>query len=135
MFQSVRPETEISGRVRITGKINKLKQIKSIDSPRALLLSREPVQGFGEKRPQEEGSVLFIAPWRIPRTEEPGGLQSMGSPRVGFVIHGILSPGKGTGVDCCFLLQGILVIQGSNPGLPHCKQMFHPLSHQGSPFL
>ena len=30
------------------------------------------------------------------------------------------SPGKNTGVGCHFLLQGIFLIQGLNPGLPHC---------------
>ena len=38
------------------------------------------------------------------------------------------SPGKNTGVGCRALLQGIFPIQGSNPGLPHCRW----LSHQGS---
>ena len=33
------------------------------------------------------------------------------------------SPGKNTGVGCHFLLQGIFPTQGSNPGLPHCRQM------------
>ena len=42
-------------------------------------------------------------------------------------------PGKSTGVDCHFLLQGIFPTQGSNPGLPHCRQTLYPLSHQGSP--
>ena len=37
-----------------------------------------------------------------------------------------------TGVDCHFLLQGIFLTQGSNPGLPHCRQMLYSLSHQGS---
>ena len=32
-----------------------------------------------------------------------------------------------------FLLQGSFPTQGSNPGLPHCRQIFYPLSHQGSP--
>ena len=32
------------------------------------------------------------------------------------------SPGKNTGVGCHFLLQGIFPTQGSNPGLPHCRQ-------------
>ena len=40
-------------------------------------------------------------------------------------------PGKSIGVGCHFLLQGIFMTQGSNPGLPHCKQMLYPLSHQG----
>ena len=33
----------------------------------------------------------------------------------------------------CSLLQGIFPTQGSNPGLPHCKQILFHLSHQGSP--
>ena len=33
-----------------------------------------------------------------------------------------------------FILQGIFPTQGLNPGLPHCRQMLYPLSHQGSPF-
>ena len=32
------------------------------------------------------------------------------------------SPGKNTGVGCHFLLQRIFLTQGSNPGVPHCKQ-------------
>ena len=42
-------------------------------------------------------------------------------------------PGESTGVGWHFLLQGIFVTQGSNPGLPHCRQTLFCLSHQGSP--
>ena len=38
-------------------------------------------------------------------------------------------PGNSTRVDCHFLLQGIFPTQGSNPGLPHCRQMLYCLSH------
>ena len=31
------------------------------------------------------------------------------------------------------LLQQIFPTQGSNPGLPHCRQTLYCLSHQGSP--
>ena len=31
------------------------------------------------------------------------------------------------------LLQGIFTTQGSNPGLPHYRQLLHQLSHKGSP--
>ena len=40
-------------------------------------------------------------------------------------------PGKDTGMCCHFLLQGIFPVQGSNPGLLHCRQMLYCLSHQG----
>ena len=43
------------------------------------------------------------------------------------------SPDKNTGVGCLSLLQGIFPTQGSNLGLPHCRQTLYPLSHQGSP--
>jgi len=33
------------------------------------------------------------------------------------------SLGKNTGVGCQFLLQGIFLTQGSNSGLPHCRQI------------
>ena len=31
------------------------------------------------------------------------------------------------------LLQGIFLTQGSNPGLPHCRQILYQLSRKGSP--
>ena len=34
-----------------------------------------------------------------------------------------------------FLLEGIFPPQGSNSGLPHCRQTLYPLSHQGIPSL
>ena len=39
---------------------------------------------------------------------------------------------KNTGVGCHFLLQGIFLTQGLNPGLLHCRQILFHLSHQGS---
>ena len=42
------------------------------------------------------------------------------------------SPGQNTGVGSRSLLQGIFPTQGSNPGLPHCRQILYQLSHQGS---
>ena len=38
--------------------------------------------------------------------------------------------GKNTGVGCHFLLQEIFPTQGSNPGLPHCRQALYCLSYQ-----
>ena len=42
-------------------------------------------------------------------------------------------PNKHGGVDCYSLLHWILPTQGSNPGLPHCRQFLCCLSHQKSP--
>ena len=40
------------------------------------------------------------------------------------------SPGQNTEVGSLSLLQGIFPTQGSNPGLPHCRQILYQLSHQ-----
>ena len=34
----------------------------------------------------------------------------------------------------CEILQARLLTQGSNPGLPRCRQVLYRLSHQGNPF-
>ena len=44
-------------------------------------------------------------------------------------------PGKNTGVDCHFLLQGIFLTQESNPSLLHCRLILYKLSYEGSPLL
>ena len=41
------------------------------------------------------------------------------------------SPGKSTGVGCHSLLQGIFPSQGSNLGLPHCRQILYCLRVRG----
>ena len=43
------------------------------------------VQSLGQEDPLENGMVIHVSilAWRIPQIEEPGGLQSMGSKRVG----------------------------------------------------
>ena len=42
------------------------------------------------------------------------------------------SLGQNTGVGSLSLFEGIFPIQGSNPGLPHCRQILYQLSHKGS---
>ena len=42
------------------------------------------------------------------------------------------SPGQNTGVSSLSLLQGIFPTQGSNPGLPDCRQILYQLSLKGS---
>ena len=41
------------------------------------------------------------------------------------------SPGQNTGVGSLSLLQGIFPTQGSNSGLPHCRQILYQLNHKG----
>ena len=54
---------------------------------------------------------------------QPHGLQPT------TFLHPQDFPGKNTGVDCHFFLQRIFPTEGSNPGLPHCKQTLYCLSH------
>ena len=42
-------------------------------------------------------------------------------------------PRHNTGMGDLSLLRRILPTQGSNPGLPHCRQILYQLSHKGSP--
>ena len=44
-------------------------------------------------------------------------------------------PGKNTGVGCHFLLQGILLTQGWNPGLLHCQEDSLPSVPPGKPLF
>ena len=60
---------------------------------------------------------LFATPWTVACTR----------------LHPWDFLGKSAKVGCHFLLQGIFPTQGSNPGLPHCRQTLYHLSHQGSP--
>ena len=50
--------------------------------------------------------------------------------------HGLYSlwnsPGQNTGVGSLSLLQVIFPTQGSNPDLPHCRQILYQLSHRAS---
>ena len=53
-----------------------------------------------------------------------------------FWPHGLYSPycpGQNTGVGNLSLLQVIFPTQGSNPGLPHCRQIVYQVSHKRSP--
>ena len=52
--------------------------------------------------------------------------------------HGLYSPlnspGQNIGMGSLSLLQGIFPIQGSNTGLPHCRQILFQLSHREAQF-
>ena len=51
-----------------------------------LAMQETGVQSLGQEELLQMGMATHfsILAWRIPRTEEPGGLQSMGSQRVGY---------------------------------------------------
>ena len=78
---------------------------------------------------------MFLWKWKRVKLLSPVWLFAIPRTVDYTFLHPWDLPGKTTGVDCHFLLQGILPTQGSKPGLPHWGQMLHPLSHQGSPLL
>ena len=45
------------------------------------------IPGWGRSLQKETATLSSILAWEIPRTEEPGGLQSMGSQRVGHDLE------------------------------------------------
>ena len=48
-----------------------------------------------------------------------------------YIVHGILQARE---LEWSLsLLPGIFLTQGSNPGLPHCRQILCQLNHKGSP--
>ena len=51
-----------------------------------LTMQETGVQSLGQEELPQTGMATHssILAWRIPRTEEPGGLQSMGLQRVGY---------------------------------------------------
>ena len=56
------------------------------DSKNPRAMQQTQVQSLGQEDPLEKGMATHSSSlaWRIPWTEEPGGLQSMGSQRVGL---------------------------------------------------
>ena len=54
-----------------------------VKSPPAKAGAVGSVSGSGRSPGEGKGTHSSILAWRVPWTEEPGGLQSIGSPRVG----------------------------------------------------
>ena len=73
----------------------------------------------------------------VPNNRRGSNMIKLRSPAL--QVDSLLSepPGKlnNTGVGCHSLFQGIFPTQGSNPGLPHCRQILYHLSLQGSRIL
>ena len=60
---------------------------QTVKNPSAMQETR--VQSLGQEEPLEKGmaSQSIILAWRIPKTEEPGRLQSMGLQRLVLSLH------------------------------------------------
>ena len=71
-----------------------------------------------------------LFPWHKQKSESCSVVSNSLQP------HGLWSPwnslGQNTGVGSLCPLQGIFPTQGSNPGLPYCRQILYQLSHKGS---
>ena len=91
------------------------------------LLGGQPAGSWGKRggSPVSEGVVLCLVV-----SESRSVVSDSVTPRNSWN-----SPGQNTGVGSLSLLQGIFPTQGSNPGLPHCRQILYQLSQQGSPIL
>ena len=73
-------------RRNILGKLDYLKKIRNTWERVNLPMQETRVQSLGQEDPVENEMATHsnVLAWRIPWTEEPGGLQSMGSQRVGY---------------------------------------------------
>ena len=78
------------------------------------------------------GGCLYCAVLCLVALLCPALCDPMGCSLPGSFVHRD-SPGKNTGVGSGSLLQGISPTQGSNPGLPHCRQILYCVSHQRIP--
>ena len=89
-----------------------------------------PSSGTGQKTVSKETSEFRYHRWKWSESHSvvsdslwPHGLYSPWN-----------SPGQNTGVGSLFLLQGIFPTQGSNPGVPRCRQILYQLSHKDQSF-
>ena len=135
----------------------------AVKNPPASAEESGSIRGSGRPPGVRNGNPLQYSCMKNSVSEEPEGLQSVGSQRIGHnwaCTHAITlsftnilevkvtqlcptfwdpmdcnlcpwnSPGKNTGVGSHSLLQGNLSTLGSNPDLPHCRQILYHLSHQ-----
>ena len=74
---------------------------------------------------------IFLEVWKgeiVSRSVIPGSLQTHGLYTARLLCPWD-SPGKNTGVGCHFLSKRIILTQGSNLGLLHCRQILYGLNH------
>ena len=71
---------------------------------------------------KDENSVNHLAAWSIPYCHYP----------MDYNYSPWNSPGQNARVGSLSLLQGIFPTQGSNTGLPPCRQICYQLSHKGN---
>ena len=88
----------------------------------------------------EQGSLACCSPWGHKESDVPEQLNWTGQQKLTQhceskvkVSNSLWPHGLNTRVGSRSFLQGIFPTQGSNPGLPHCRQILYQLSHKWSP--
>ena len=71
--------------ILLSRKKNKIKLFAATQMELGVIMTQ--VRSLGQEDPLEKGMAIHssILAWRIPWTEDSGGLQSMGSQRVGHI--------------------------------------------------
>ena len=119
-----------------------INSLRYADDTTVMTESEEELKSFLTKEESEKfGLKLNIQKTEIMASGSISSVQSFSRVRL-FVTSWTAAhqarpwnaPGKSTGVGCHFLLQGIFLTQGSNPGLPHFRWTFYQLSLQGSQY-
>ena len=95
--------------------------VKNLPASAGDVIDMDSIPGLGRSPGGGHGNTLQYSSWIIPWTVAHQAPLSMG-----ILI-------KNTGVCCHALLQGIFATQGSNAGIPHCRQTLYQLRHKGNP--
>ena len=74
-------------------------------------------------------SKTWYSAWETSESESEVHLVESNSLRPRGLYSPWNSPGQNTGVGSLSLLQEIFPTQGSNPGLPHCRQILYQPNH------
>ena len=115
----------------------KLRSFPAAFGTTQLLLSENSHLEDGRWTPRSNALIRHtrLPPWTAVRANLLQSCPTLCNPMdcspPGSSIHAWDSPGKNTGVECHFLLQGIFPTQGLNGGLLHYRQLLYCLSYQG----
>ena len=90
----------------------------------------------GQKVQLLHPNVRERTPWEVERESVSYSIMSNSWQPHGLYSTWLMCPwgslSKNIGAGCQFLLQGIFLTQGSNRGLPHCRQIHYPSEAPGS---
>ena len=88
---------------------------------------------FVKVSPTDASQIMILHTLNLPSAVCQSGNEvkvTQSRPTLWLIVHGIL---QARILEWVALLQGIFTTQGSNPGLPHYRQILYQLSHKGSP--